>query len=88
VVFDFCSKMKVVKIVFWPYHRVEEEESKPLVKTASKSDVGHGRTLHHSLADAPHACHASSSPGWVDPTRIPADPTHVTDSDKDDISMT
>ena len=26
VVFDFCSKMKVVKIIFWPYHRVEEEE--------------------------------------------------------------
>jgi hypothetical protein len=50
VVFDFCSKMKVVKIVFWPYHRVEEEETKPLVKTASKSDVGHGRTLHHSPA--------------------------------------
>jgi len=50
VVFDFCSKMKVVKIVFWPYHRVEENETKPLVKTASKSDVGHGRTLHHSPA--------------------------------------
>jgi len=47
---------------------------KPLVKTASKSDVGHDRTLHHSparrlptRADAPHA---SSSPGWADPTRI------------------
>jgi hypothetical protein len=49
-VFDFCSKMKVVQIVFWPYHCVEEEETKPTVKTASKSDVGHGRTLHHSPA--------------------------------------
>ena len=57
---------------------------KPLVKTASKSDVGHGRTLHHSparrlptRADAPHA---SSSPGWVGPTRIPVDPTHENSS--------
>jgi hypothetical protein len=65
---------------------------KPLVKTASKSDVGHGRTLHHSpaghlptRADAPHA---SSLPGWADPTRIPVDPTHVTDLDMDDVSMT
>jgi hypothetical protein len=49
-VFDFCSKMKVFKILFWPYHCVEEEETKPPVKTASKSDVGHGRTLHHSPA--------------------------------------
>jgi hypothetical protein len=24
VVFDFCSKMKVVKMVFWPYHRVDK----------------------------------------------------------------
>lgn len=42
--------MKIVKIVFWPYHCVEEAETKPLVKTTSKSDVGHGRTLHHSPA--------------------------------------
>jgi hypothetical protein len=40
----FCSKMKVVKMVFSPYHCVEEEETKPLVKTASKSDVGHAPT--------------------------------------------
>jgi len=77
VVFDFCSKIKVVKIVFWPYHCVEEEETKPLVKTTSKSDIGHDRTCHHTpvsrlptRADAPHA---SSSPGWANPTRIPDD---------------
>ena len=91
VVFDFCSKIKVVKIVFWPYHCVEEEETKPLVKTASKSDIGHDRTCHHTpvsrlptRADAPHA---SSSPGWADPTRIPDDPTHVPDPNKDDFIM-
>jgi hypothetical protein len=83
--------MKNVKIVFWPYHCVEEEETKPLVKTASKLDVGHGRTRRHApvsrlptRADAPHA---SSSPGWADPTRIPDDPTHVPDLDKDDVIM-
>jgi len=48
VVFDFCSKLKVVKIKFWPYHCVEEEETKPLVKTASKSDVENGRKRHHA----------------------------------------
>jgi hypothetical protein len=74
--FDFCLKIKVVKIVFWPYHCVEEEETKPLVKTTSKSDVGNGRTRRHAPAgwlatrtDARHASHASSSPGWADPTR-------------------
>ena len=36
---------------------------------------------------AGHARHASSSPGWADPTRIPDDPTHVADPDKDDVSM-
>jgi hypothetical protein len=36
VEFDFCSKMKVVKIMFWPYHCVEKEETKPLVKTKLK----------------------------------------------------
>jgi hypothetical protein len=65
---------------------------KPLVKTASKSDVGHARTHPHAptrwlstRADVPHA---SSSPGWADPTRIPDDPTHKTDSDKDDVIVT
>ena len=64
-------------MVFWPYHHVEEDERKPLVKTTSKSDVEHGRTLHHSparclptRADVPHACPASSSPGWIDPTHV------------------
>jgi hypothetical protein len=87
--------MKVVKIVFWPYHCVEEEETKPLLKTASQSDVGNRRTRHHAPAkrlstrtDARHASHASSSPGWADPTRIPDDPTHVPDPDKDDVIMT
>jgi len=42
--------MKVVKIVFWPYHRVEEEETKPLLKTASKSDVGNVLTRRHAPA--------------------------------------
>jgi hypothetical protein len=50
VVFDFCSKIKVVKIVFRPYHCVEEEKTKPLVKTASKSDIENGRTHHHAPA--------------------------------------
>jgi hypothetical protein len=70
-VFDFCSKMKVVKIMFWPYHCVEEEEMKPLVKTAQNSDVGHARTRQHAperrlptRTNAPHASHASSSPEW------------------------
>jgi len=81
--------------VFWPYHCVEEEDTNPLLKTASKSDVGNLRTRHHAPArrlptrtDARHASHASSSPGWADPTRIPDDPTHVPDPDKDDIIMT
>jgi hypothetical protein len=81
--------------MFWPYHYVEEEETKPLVKTASKSDVGHGRTRHHAPTgrlsthtDAPHACHTSFSPEWADPTRIPDNPTHAADPDKDDVNMT
>jgi len=78
--------------MFWPYHYVEEEEKKPLVKTASKWDVGHGRMRHHATvsrlpmrADAPHA---SSSPEWADPTRKPDDLIHVTNLDKDDVIMT
>jgi hypothetical protein len=42
-------------------------------------------TYEHRHAQAPHA---SSSPGWADTTRIPVDPTHVADPDKDDVSMT
>jgi hypothetical protein len=52
-----------------------------------------GRRKHpHSLAewlptrtDARHASHASSLPGWADPTRIPDDPTHVPDPDENDV---
>jgi hypothetical protein len=84
--------MKVFTIVFWPYHRVEEEETKPLLKTASKSDVGNIRTRLHApagwLPTRTDARHASSSPGWADPTRIPDDLTHVPDPDKDDVIMT
>jgi len=46
------------------------------------------RTWPHSPSLSGKAsAHAPSSPGWVDPTRIPVDPTHVTDPDKDDVSM-
>ena len=68
---------------------------KPLVKMASKSDIGNVLTRHHAPArwlatrtDAPHTSHASSSPGWADSTRIPVDLNHVADPDKDDVSMT
>jgi len=44
VVFDFCPKMKVVKMMFRPYHRVKEEETSTLVKTVQNLDVGHHRT--------------------------------------------
>ena len=45
--------MKVVKIVFWLYHCVEEEETKPLLKTASKSNVGNRHTRRRG--DCPRA---------------------------------
>ena len=67
--------MKVVKIVFSSYQCVEEEETKPLLKTVSKLNVGNGRTRRHSptrwLATRTDARHASSSPGWADPTHVP-----------------
>jgi hypothetical protein len=92
MVFDFCPKIKVVKMVFWSYHHVEEEETSTLVKTTQNLDIENGRTRHHAPArrlstrtDTPHAF---SSLGWADLTRIPDDPTHVTNPDKDDISMT
>ena len=91
-VFDFCSKMKVVKFMFCPYHRVEEEETSTLVKTASKSNVRHGRTRRHAptrwLSTRTDVPHASSSAGWADPTRIPDDPIQMTGPDKDDVIMT
>jgi hypothetical protein len=52
--------------------------------------IGHRTWLHaptSRLATRADACHASSSLGWADPTRIPDEPTHMTDSDKDDIIM-
>jgi len=39
--------------MFWPYHCLEEEETKPLLKTASKSDVGKRRTRRRG--DCPRA---------------------------------
>jgi len=30
--------------MFWPYHCIEEEDTKPVLKTASKSDVGNALT--------------------------------------------
>jgi hypothetical protein len=44
VVFNFCPKIKVVKMVFWPYYCEEEEETSTLVKTTQKSDIEHDRT--------------------------------------------
>jgi len=38
-------------------------------------------------ADAPFAWHASSSPGWADPIRIPVNPIRMPDPDNDDFSM-
>jgi hypothetical protein len=65
-----------------------------LVKTALKSDVENVRTRRHASArwlathtDARHASHASSSPGWANPTQMPDDPTHVPDPDNDDVIM-
>ena len=62
-----------------------------LVKTTQNLDIKNGRTRHHAPArrlstrtDTPHAF---SSLGWADLTRILDDPTHVTNPDKDDISM-
>ena len=37
--------------------------------------------------DTRHASHASSSPGWADPTRLPDDPTHVPNPDEKDVIM-
>ena len=83
--------MNIVKIVFWPYHCVEEEKTSTLVKITSKSDIEHGHTRLHALtrwlSTRPDAPHSSSSPGWADLTRIPVDPTHVTDPDNCDVSM-
>jgi len=95
VVFDFCSKNKSCQncVLTIPLCRGGRDEATG--ETASKSKVKNGPTRHHAPArwlatgtDARHASHASSSPGWADPTRIPVDPTHVTDQDKDDVSMT
>jgi hypothetical protein len=62
-----------------------------LVKTTKNLDVGHGCTRRQGVSPRaqtrPHACHASSLPGWLDPTRIPNDSTHVTNPDKDDVIM-
>lgn len=89
--FDFCSKIKVVKIMFWLYHHVEEKETSTLVKTVWKSDFKHGRTCHHTparwLPMRVARRHSSSSPEWADPTQIPEDPTHMPDPGKNDVIM-
>jgi len=33
LVFDLCSKMKMVQTMFWIYHRIEEIKTSTLVKT-------------------------------------------------------
>ena len=82
-------------MVFWLYHCVEEKETKPLMKTTSKSDFRNVLTRRHTPTrwlftrpDTRCTSHASSSPRWADPTRIPDDPTHVADPYKDDIIIT
>jgi hypothetical protein len=92
VVFDFLFKNKSCQnyVLTIPLCRGGRDEA-----TGEKGvEIGrrnHPRAPARWLAtrtDVRHASHASSSPGWVDPTRIPVDPTHVIDPDKDDVSMT
>jgi hypothetical protein len=71
--FDFCSKIKVVKIVFWPHHCVEEEETKPLLKTASKSDVEIVRTRRRGYCPRV-TCVFFARMGWPDPNTCWPDP--------------
>jgi len=49
VMFDFCLKIKVLKTVFWTYHRVEEIKRSTLMKTVQNSNMRHGRTGKHML---------------------------------------
>ena len=55
-----------------------ERQKRPHTPSHAGEVAGHAR----------HASHTSSSPGWVDSTRIPVDPTHVTDPDMNDVIMT
>jgi hypothetical protein len=77
-VFDFCLKIKVIQMMFWTYHHVEEIEKSTRVKTAQNSDVKHDHMRRNtSTREAAHAyqhAHMFSSPKWVDPTR----PMHMT----------
>ena len=92
VVFDFLLKNKSCQncVLTIPLCRGGRDEA------TVENHVKNGRRNHphaparslSTRADARHASHASSPPGWADPTRILDYPTHVTDPDTDDVSMT
>ena len=89
VVFDFFLKNESCQncVLTIPLCRGGRDEA----TGANGIEIGR-RTWPHVpswwLSTRADARHASSSPGWVDPTRIPVDLTHVTDPKKDDVSMT
>jgi len=85
-VFDPNSKIKVLKTCFLTYHRVEEEDTNPLVKTRRRTDVLHDRTRQHASTTAlptrAYTHHSSSSPEFlqlnrVDPPRQPPVSSHA-----------
>jgi len=78
-VFDPNSKIKVLQTCFLTYHRVEDNQKNPLLKTRRRTDVLHARTRPHAptsrlptRTNAPYAFHAPSSPGFCKTGR--ADP--------------
>jgi hypothetical protein len=80
-VFDPNSKIKVLKTCFLTYHRVEEEDTNPLVKTRWRTDVLHDHTRQHApttaLPTRAYTHHSSSSPYRVDPPRQPPVSSHA-----------